>query len=108
MCNRLRVQGSRFRVQGSGFKGSGFKGSGFKVQGSRVQGSRVQGSRVQGSRFKGSGFKVQGFGSKSRLFWKLHSTGLFAKVLLEASLCLPVLRSSRPHFKRVLKFGHYE
>jgi hypothetical protein len=47
-----KVQGSRFRVLGSGFQGSG-------VQGSGVQGFRVQGSGVQG--FRGSGFWVQGF-----------------------------------------------
>jgi len=31
----MKVQGSRFRVQGSGFRGSGFRGSGLKVQSSR-------------------------------------------------------------------------
>jgi hypothetical protein len=57
-----RVPGSKFKVQGSGFKvqGSEFKvqGSGFKVQGSefKVQGS---GFRVRSSGFKGQGLKVE-------------------------------------------------
>ena len=62
---QVRVQGSGFRVQGSGL---GVQGSGFSVHGSgyRVQGSgfRVKGwgCRVQGSEFRiqGCGFWVQG------------------------------------------------
>ena len=54
------VQGSAFRVQGSGLR---VQGSGFRVQGSglRVQGS---GSRIWGFglRVKGSGIRVEGFG----------------------------------------------
>jgi hypothetical protein len=47
----VRVQGSGFRVQGSG------QGSGFRVQGS---GFRVQGSGLRsGFRVQGSGFRVQ-------------------------------------------------
>ncbi len=55
--------GSRFKVQGSRIEGSKFKvlGSGMKVQGSRFKdmGSKF---KVQGSRFRneGSKFKVQG------------------------------------------------
>ena len=52
----FRVQGSRFRVQGSRFR---FQGSRSKIQGSgfKVQDSGRQGSR---SKLQGSGFKVRG------------------------------------------------
>jgi hypothetical protein len=74
----LKVLGSGFWVQGSGFRvqrfrvqGSGFKGSGFRVQRFRVQGSKVQGSGFKGSRFRAtllrsqcSGFRCQSPGSK--------------------------------------------
>ena len=55
------LQGSGFRVQGSGFRVSfRVQGSGFRVQGS---GFRVQGSgfRVR-FRFQGLGFRVEGEG----------------------------------------------
>ena len=47
----MRVQSSRCRVQGAGFK---VQGSGCKVQGA---GFRVQGA---GCRVQGSGYRVQG------------------------------------------------
>jgi predicted nucleic acid-binding Zn ribbon protein len=53
----FRVQ--RFRVQGSKVQGSGFKGSGFRVQRFRVQGSKVFRFQVSVSWFKGSEVKSQ-------------------------------------------------
>src|ERR1039458_4579184 len=84
----IKVQGSRFRVQGSGFKvqGSRFRvqGSGFKVQGSRF---RVQGSgfKVQGSRFRvqGSRFDVGCCSAfSSRWLWAA------CPVILHSSFCI--------------------
>ena len=71
----FRVQGTGYRVQGSGYRVQGtwvrVQVSGYRVQGTgcRVQGSgyRVQGTRfrVQGTgiRVQGPGFRVQGTGS---------------------------------------------
>jgi hypothetical protein len=57
-------KGSRFKVQGSGFKGSGFRVQRFRVQGSKVQGS---GFRVQGSGFRAASGRERPVKSKKNL-----------------------------------------
>jgi hypothetical protein len=85
-----KVQGSRFRVQSSGFKGSGFKGSGFK------------GSGFKGSGFTGSGFNVQGWGQRQNgRPQNLPEQAVFAKVGSNGPLVLMGQRKERGCHKAI-------